>query len=175
MGECNYYLKARFQSTEAAAAARPRLVALLAEGERAYDFWQDSRRRCWDGSNVSASEFWTEFHERFPLVVVYLRDLIDIPDWDNGLVGHLGNLVDPRPEREPPHATLIQDGDLLLLQLNMIWHFSDMGLLERYCREELGAMAVGSISDEQLETDMDSELEGGADEPVSDPFEAIWV
>ncbi len=173
MGECNYYLKARFRSAGDAVAAQPRLVALLAEGEQAYDFWQHSRR--WDGPKLSADEFWAGFRGRFPLVVGYLRALAGTPDWDNGLSGHLGCLVDPGLGRQHPAATLVRDDGLLLLRLNMIWHFTDMGLLERYCREELGAVAVGSISDEQLESDLGSELEDPLAMPDVDPFEAIWV
>jgi hypothetical protein len=38
MGECNFYLKARFKTAKQARAAMPRLTALLAEGEVAYKY-----------------------------------------------------------------------------------------------------------------------------------------
>jgi hypothetical protein len=174
MGECNYYLKARFKDAAAAGAAEPRLTALLAEGEGAYDYWQGSRR--WDGPDVPAAEFWAGFRQRFPLTVGYLKELAGIPDWDNGLAGHLGCLVDPRPGRPHPGASLVREGDLLLLRLDMIWHFTDMGLLERYCRDELGAVGVGSASEEDFDMDEDSDLEDDtARDPNFDPFEGIWV
>lgn len=174
MGECNYYLKARFADENDAASAEPRLAQLLAEGEGAYAYWQDSRRR--NRRVGSAAKFWTGFRERFPLTFGYLKELGGISDWDDGLAGHLGNLVDPRPDREPrPRASLIQSDDLLLLQLDQIWHFTDMGLLERYCREDLGAIAVGSISEEELYLDEDSDLEEWSRGTDSDPFEAICV
>jgi hypothetical protein len=69
---------------------------------------------------------------------------------------------------------LVRSGDLLLLQLNMIWHATEMGLLERYCCEDLGAVAVGSLSEEDLDLDEDSDLEDAHD-PDLDPFEAIRV
>jgi hypothetical protein len=170
VGECNYYLKARFR--DAAAEARPRLAALLAEGERAHRYWQDARQG--DEPATSADDFWVEFRERFPLTTNYLGELAGVEDWDDGLVGHLGSLVDPEPTRPDPSATLNQDDDLLLLQLNMIWHFSEMELLERYCFLELDALAVGSISDETV-AEMFAEQTGRDLEPGFDPFDAIWV
>jgi hypothetical protein len=175
MGECNYYLKARFKDSEAAAFAVPRLSALLAEGERAYQYWQGSRR--FNGPTVPDSAFWAGFRERFPLVIGYLRELAGRTDWGNGLSGHLGCLVDPRPKGLLDHrASLVQSGDLLLLQLNLIWHGTDMGLLEHYCWADLGAIAVGSVSEEDLDVDEDSDLDEDAPrKPGIDPFEAIWL
>lgn len=172
MGECNYYLKARFRDADAATEARPRLAALLAEGERAYDYWQEARRS--ENPEVTADEFWAGFRERFPLTTNYLGELAGVEDWDDELVGHLGSLIDP--ERTGPRAcaTLTQDDDLLLLQLNMIWHFSDIGLLERHCFLELDALAVGSISDETAEK-LFAEQTGRDPEPGFDPFDTIWV
>jgi hypothetical protein len=43
IGECNYYLKARFSTAEEAAAAVPRLSELLGQGEAARDYWQNAR------------------------------------------------------------------------------------------------------------------------------------
>lgn len=172
MGECNYYLKARFRDEGVAAEARPRLAALLMEGEQAYNYWQAARQG--DEPEMSADDFWAGFREQFPLTTGYLGELAGVEDWDDELVGHLGNLVDPNSTAPSPPAILTQDGDLLLLQLNMIWHFSDMGLLERYCVVDLGAMAVGSISDETVAEVM-SEQTGREIEPDFDPFDAIWV
>jgi hypothetical protein len=166
MGECNYYLKARFTDEAAAATAEDPLVALLAEGEGAYDYWQGSRR--WDPPEVPADEFWAGFRKRFPLTTGYLKELVGIPEWDNGLAGQLGCLVDPRRgSKGHPSALLVRSGDVLQLRLNMIWHATEMGLLERYCRD-LGATAVRSLSEENLDRLADNESD-------FDPFDAIWV
>jgi hypothetical protein len=164
MGECNYYLKARFRSEADAATAEPLLAALLGEGARAYQYWQDSRphplrhKRGWHPP--SNSEFWDGFREKFPLVMRYLRELAGTADWDNGLSGILGCLIDPLQERTgQPNAVLWQYQDTLFLELNGIWHGTTLNWLERYCREELGAVAVGSISEEDFELPEDSDWE----------------
>src|SRR4051794_13554688 len=99
MGECNYYLKARFASAEKAKEAEPRLIELLAEGEKAYRFWQGSRPLFGGRSNPNhvvptAARFWQVFRERFPLTYRYLGTLAGIEHWNNGLAGEL-SLVDP--------------------------------------------------------------------------------
>ena len=177
MGECNYYLKSRFKDPAAAAVAEARLVALLAEGESVTASGKDpagsaSRRFLPPNSGPSSAS-----GSRWE--IGYLRDLAGIPDWVNGLAGHLGCLVNPRPaEGYTPRASLVRFGNLLLLQLNMIWHGTDMGLLESYCREELGAVGVGSISGEELEelwkegSDLEDDEGHG---PDIDPFEIISV
>jgi hypothetical protein len=93
------------------------------------------------------------FRFQFPLVCHYLAERNGIEDWDNGLAGTLGQLVDPQRERRwAPSASLTRRDRLLLLQLNGIWHCSDMLLLERFCILDLDAVAVGSISEEQFES-----------------------
>ncbi len=155
MGECNYYLKARFPSEEAANAAFPRLVKLMTQGEKAYDYWQSSRPGVLGETNdplPTTEQFWTAFHERFPLVIQYLGDLADSPEWSNGLAGQVGCLVDPTKTRTgDPYSVLTPEGDTLLLKLSGIWHFTEMTRLEQYCRDELGAVVVGSTSDEKME------------------------
>jgi hypothetical protein len=172
MGQCNYYLKARFATDAEARAALPRLVALLAEGDRAYQFWQD--RRCSrlpdppERGSQAAQQFWAEFRAQFPLVCEYLAELNGIEDWNNGLAGQMGALQDPTPKRHgPPGAELVCRGAVLFLQLNSIWHFSDLRLLERCCTDDLGARAAGSISEEQIDPDRDG--------PDVDPFDLIFV
>jgi hypothetical protein len=170
MGEANYYLKARFQSDQQAEAARPRLAELLAEGEKAYRYWQDSRSFFspdpkWQPPSVEM--FWKTFWARYPLVCRYLRRLAGTLDWNNGLAGWLGCLVDPRNERR---VSLFRVADTLFLRLNSIWHGTQMDLLERYCREDLGALGAGSVSDE----DFDLEEDEGEDEDF-DPFLVIDV
>jgi hypothetical protein len=179
VGECNYYLKARFPTAARAAAAMPRLCELLGQGEAARTYWQDSRPRIPRTSGPeppSAEVFWTGFRERFPLVHAYLRELADAADWNNGLAGQLSCMIDPRiPRRGDPSASLVQEGDTLLLKLGGIWHFAEVGRLERYLLEELGAIAAGSISQEELEWFEDED----DDEPVTpedwEYFEAIEV
>jgi hypothetical protein len=176
VGECNYYLKARFPDADTACAAVPALAELLGEGEQAYHFWQD-KRTCEDPPRCEplpiADEFWEEFRRRFPIVCRYLCEVDGVEDWDDGLVGILGCLVDPRDERRWfPSASIVCRNAVLFLRLNGIWHFSDLRLLERYCTAELGAQAAGSISEEELELDdEDSEL----DSEDFDPFTAIDV
>jgi len=182
MGECNYYLKARFATDAKARDAVPRLVALLAEGEQAYDYWQNTRRQQDQARRPSqrqspqeqqqiAAQFWSVFQARFPLVCDYLGDLVGIEDWSNGLAGQLGSLVDPQHKRRgDPSSSLVCRESLLLLRLNGIWHCSKMRLLEEFCKDELGAVAVGSVSEEEFDED-DSDIE----EPDFDPFAFIDV
>jgi hypothetical protein len=92
----------------------------------------------------------------------YLHELADTPDWNNDLAGQLSSMVDPRvPRSGDPSASPAHEKDTLLLKLSGIWHFAEFDLLERYCVEELGAVAVGSISQDELERYEDEE----ADEP----------
>jgi hypothetical protein len=153
LGECNYYLKARFPTAELAVIASSGLSELLGQGEAARDYWQSSRRhnaftqRNWQPP--TDEEFWASFRERFPLVHKYLGELADTTDWNNGLAGQLSCMVDPRVQRQlDPHAELEQDGETLYLKLSGIWHCAEMARLERYCVQELGALAAGSMSDD---------------------------
>ena len=172
MGECNYYLKARFATADDAKAALPRLVALLTEGEQAYGYWQDARTRedrVPRTSLPTAGEFWAEFRERFPLVRAYLGELDGVTDWDDGLVGQLGSLVAPQPDAlGDPSASLVCREAVLYLRLNGIWHFSDLRLLEEFCEADLGAVAVGSVSEEDFDRDEDE-----PEDPDFDPFDFI--
>jgi hypothetical protein len=117
-------------------------------------YWQDNRRYDVqeEPTAQSAMQFWAGFRQQFPLVCAYLAELNGIEDWDNGLAGNLGQLVDPqRKRRWAPNSSLVHREKMLLLQLNGIWHCSDMTLLERFCIIELDAVAVGSVSEEQFE------------------------
>jgi hypothetical protein len=171
VGECNYYLKARFASAERAADALPRLCELLGQGEAARAYWQAARPvslRRGDAAPPPAEVFWAGFRERFPLVHVYLRELADTPDWNNGLAGQLSALVDPQATRpRDPRASLIQASNLVLLKLCGIWQCAELGRLERFCREELGAVAVGSLSE--------YDYAWGEDVPDGEYFEVIPV
>lgn len=162
MGQCNYYVKARFASAREAELAMPRLEALLIEGEAAYEFWQSARPHQALGNPnfkaFTAEAFWERFREAFPLVWTYLGRLGGRKDWDNGLAGHL-SLRDPRPTgRHQAGASLFRVEDLLFLTLIDVWHCSSTSLLERYVRDQLGAVAVGSVSEEQF-SDVDREDE----------------
>ncbi|MBY0458179.1 MAG: hypothetical protein K2V38_12625 [Gemmataceae bacterium] len=161
MGEANYYLKARFATAKEAKAALPRLADLLAEGEAAYTHWQAERRIGFPADQRPTAEaFWAAFREQFPVVCGYLAELNGVEDWDNGLVGQLGLLVDPRRRRRrEPNASLQCQRDTLYLRLNGIWHLSEMDLLERYCTGVLGAVTVASTSA------YPDEVEGDPDEP----------
>lgn len=177
MGECNYYLKARFPTTEGAGAAVPRLNELLGQGEAARAYWQDARPHPLREAHQqapSAEAFWAGFSERFPLVHRYLRELAGTPDWNNGLAGQLSCLVDPRVSRRgDPSASLVQDGDTLLLKLSGIWHCAELGRLQRYCVEDLGAVAAGSISQEALEYYEDEDADDPEVPEDWEYFEAI--
>jgi hypothetical protein len=177
VGECNFYLKARFRTDAEARAAEPRLLALLSEGEDAYHFWQDAREGYFqrhrrhspleETEHQEAIQFWAEFRARFPLVCDYLGELVGTDDWYNGLAGHL-SLVDPqRPRQFRPLASLIRRGPLLLLQLNDVWHCSSMELLERYC-VTVGAVAARGRSESEYEI-------GACGDPSFDPFALILI
>lgn len=146
MGECNYYLKARFASPTDVATAALRLTSLLTEGETAYRYWQDLRSGAAAQTRPQAEQFWADFGTRFPLVCVYLGGLNGIADWANGLAGRLGMLLAPDERRSLPNASLSCEDDALYLRMNGVWHMSDLRLLERFCTAHLGAVAVGSTS-----------------------------
>jgi len=168
LSERDFYLKARFATVEQATASMPRLSELLRQGEAAYLYWQDSRPgahgRQEDWQLPEAETFWAGFRQHFPLVHRYLRELADTPDWNNGLAGQLSCLVSLYSLQAKPFASLIQEGSLLLLKLSGIWHLAEMGRLERYCREDLGAVAVGSMSEDDLDWDEDEEELGPPDD-----------
>lgn len=149
MGLSNYYLKARFRSPEEAATAEDRLATLLTQGQQAYRYFQDARRT--GQPPVTSDTFWAGFRERFPLVAAYLRGVAGAADWDGGLDPHLACLVDPESGRGEASASLDQADRVLYLRLDLIWDYSDLGLLEQYCRDDLGAVAVGSFSDENFD------------------------
>ena len=161
MGECNYYLKARFQTAEHAKDAAARLCDLLGQGEAARAYWQNSRPvSASSGASKppSAEQFWAEFEERFPLVYAYLGKLAGIAHWDNGLAGQLSCFVDPRvARRHDPSASLTIENDVLSLKLSGIWHCAEFDLFERYCRGALGAVAFGGVSDENFDLDEEDE------------------
>jgi hypothetical protein len=169
LSERDFYLKARFATVQQAAAAMPRLRELLRQGEAAYLYWQDLRPGA-HGSQAgrqpaNAETFWAGFRQRFPLVHRYLRELADTPDWNNGLAGQLSCMaVSLDPPQSKPFAALVHEGVLLLLKLCDIWHLAEMGRLERYCREDLGAVAVGSMSEDDLDWDEGEEELGPPDD-----------
>jgi hypothetical protein len=155
MGECNYYLKARFENDRAAVQAIKPLAVLMAEGEKAYMYWQGARclGRPTD-KQPSAEQFWAGFRQQFPLTCIYLGLFVGIKDWSDGLAGTLGCLVDPLDDRkEQPRASVVRQGDELHVSLEGIWHFTNLGFLETYIEEVLGAVAVGSLSDEDWDED----------------------
>jgi hypothetical protein len=150
VGDCNYYLKARFARRKDAVVARSCLARLLAEGRRAYDYWQGSRafRLQGDPPPPSPEVFWAHFRTHFPLTTSYLGERAGVADYRNGLSGLLGCLADPADPRE---AALGCYDEELELKLINIWHCSDLALLERYLRDECGAVAAGSVSEENFD------------------------
>jgi hypothetical protein len=144
VGQCNYYLRARFRTPKDAEVARPRLAEFLAQGERAYDYWQGSRP--FGGPGPSPEEFWRGFREQFPDVWRYLGNLAGTAEWNNGLAGQM-SLVDPAGAA----ARLWREDNELFLVLRDIWHFSDLTRLEVWIRREYGALRVGSLSEEHFE------------------------
>jgi hypothetical protein len=166
MGQATYYLKARFHSAEDAEAARLRLVELLAEGEKAYRYWRSVLAPYGEDPKwrpISAERFWNTFRANYPLACRYLRHLAGRPDWQSELEYWMDCLHDPRTGRI---ASLSRVADTLFLRLNDIWHCTQLDLLERYCREDLGAIGVGWRSDGDFDPD---EREDGN----FDPFLAI--
>ncbi len=174
MGECNYYLKARFRSETEVRAALPRLALLMMQGEKAYDYWQGSRRTFHIERGTqppTTEEFWAGFRKRFPMVYHYLRNLAGCDDWSFYLAGNLGCLVNPLEERwREPNASLSWFDDLIMLEINGIWHHTDMRLLKRFIRDDLGAIDVAYVSGKML-----SFYENKARAGDYDPFELISV
>ncbi len=179
MGECNYYLKARFRTAKQAITAIPKLSDLLGQGELAARYWQDSRSGLRSGKlpkkkTLTSENFWTIFRERFPLVHHYLGELADSADWDNGLAGQLSCMVDPHSKRtHEPKSELFQKKNILFLKLSGIWHCAELERLESYCLKDLGALAAGSISEEDLESDDDDDEEASLDD--QEYFDAIEI
>jgi hypothetical protein len=161
VGECNYYVKARFNHPKDAEIARGQLTALLTEGEKAYEYWQSCRAFRPTGAPPmpSADEFWAHFRATFPLTTAYLGDVAGVDDYNNGLAGLLGCLVDPAGGQ----ASLECYDGMLEIVLRNIWHFSKMHLLERYLRQTCGAVAAGSVSEEDFDLPEDSSADDWED------------
>lgn len=171
MGECNYYLQARFRSVQEAEQGRERLEQLLAEGQRAYDYWQESRSL--DNRRAPSSEmFWGYFRTAFPRVTAYLEDLAGIDDWNNGLAGTLGCFQDPIDEQR---VRIKRVNAVLQVILYNIWHFSRLDLLERVVVEDFRAIKVNTASEEELEDETEFDSEDKRFDEVFDPFEFIPV
>jgi hypothetical protein len=172
VGECNYYLQARFVSPQVAEEALPKLVSLLGQGQEAYDYRQGSRDIIKPaGKRPTPKEFWTHFQEAFPLVTRYLGKLVGIENWNIGLAGQLGCLVRSDAQR----AHLQRQGDVLRLTLRDIWHCTEMDRLERFFTAELGALVVNWASEERLEEEVDFDSEEGRFDEFFDPFSFIPV
>jgi len=162
MGECNYYVKARFASSEAAKAAIQPLLELLEQGDSAYNYWQKSRsnpRNRVRQQPPAAGEFWATFRNEYPLIIGFLGDFADSLDWDNGLAGHLSCMADCQTQIRSLGTCITQEHDEIRLKLASIWHCADLSMLEAYFIDKLGAIAAGSISEEDLEMDEDDEDE----------------
>lgn len=145
MGEATYYLKARYPTVQAAEQAASDLRDLVAEGQQAYDFWQQRR------GDTDRARFWTDFKSRFPLVVDYLTDAREggkpVLDGDpnNDPAGHLdfGN-------EEELSFNLEQNGTLVTFYA-LCWHFAEWDTLVAWLIRVTGATKASWISDEYIE------------------------
>ncbi len=107
-----------------------RFCERLGQGEAAYHDWQNSRPGVLRKQSPTAETSWAEFRERFPIVIEYLGDLADTPDWDHRLVGPLGWLVDPRVRHTADlRAWWFQQDNTLSLNQRGIWYFQRLGAI----------------------------------------------
>ncbi len=137
MGECNYYLKARFKNRKALDAAVPKFEAFLKEADEAGDFWQKHRG---DGNDKA---FWDMFIPRFPLVTKYLGKLVG-GDSHNGLAGELsfGN----------EEGYLAKDKKSpVLCYSEYTWHLASWNRLCDFLKSEFGAIKTNWISEEDID------------------------
>jgi hypothetical protein len=83
MGECYFYLKAKFPSTQHLKKVYPDIQKFLKEGQKAEEWWQNHRG---DKPKI----FWTAFETNFPTVTQYLKHAGKFgADNNNGLSGQL--------------------------------------------------------------------------------------
>ena len=135
MGEANYYLKARFESAEAAERALPQVLKLLQRTADCYAAWQGDR----DGG---AARF-SAYKDVFKTLGITSKD------WDNDLAGQLDSPLvargDGTYENEEQLGT---DGPVLMFS-GEVWHFANWTGFERALLK-MGAIKVAWLSDEHM-------------------------
>ena len=140
MGECSYFLKAKFASHEKALVAAESLGKTLAEVGEAYAFWQANRGK------KNREEFWAEFEGKFPLAIEVLKLTRDVEvggDCHNGLAGKLSYCDQNASEVEV-------DGNEVKYSA-LVWHMADWDGLADWIKSALKAKAVTWASEEMID------------------------
>jgi hypothetical protein len=137
MGECAYFLKAKFATNKKASAAAKRLKQTLAEVEEAYSFWQKNR-----GKN--SAEFWSKFEAEFPLSTEILKAAgVEIGrDCNNGLSENLSYCG------EGQHVSVVGNE---IRYSAVVWHLADWEGLAKWIENALEAKAVVWASEECMD------------------------
>ena len=111
MGSANYYLKAKYKSTDDAREAVDFLKGFFREVADAHDFWQDNRE-------LPSKKFWPLF--KFPAVLKFLEDTEQKKDdCNNGLSG-----VMSFTESADSHESVELHGAEVWYHAE-VWHFAD--------------------------------------------------
>lgn len=147
MGSATYYLKAIFATEAAAETAFETVETFFEKAGKAHDFWQAER----NSEDVRA--FWKEFTTQYPAVERFLREDCNLNtvdgDCNNALAGNLsfGSI----PDFE------VVDSEIRISEYT--WHLADWTSLVHWFKRELGAIAAGWLSEEDVSTDYFSLIE----------------
>ena len=139
MGECVYYLKAKFATEEKARNAAEKLSEALAELDKAYDFWQKNRGK-------TPAEFWSNFEAEFPHAMAILKVTPGFElggDCNNNLAGKLSYCENGEPQVEVFGKEIRYSAE--------VWHFADWDGLKNWIESALEAEAVTWASDEGID------------------------
>lgn len=136
MGIAINYLKARFESADAAAEALPRVEAFVRQGVAAHAWWKAHRGL---EANGRRRDFWRQLSTAFPDVYASLGLLAD-GGCNEALLGFLEFGREGTIE-------LHVEGALLYYRAE-VWHGGDWDPLGHYLKTRLGALGVDWIGHE---------------------------
>ncbi len=131
-----YYLKVRFETAEAAAAALPAIRAFVHEGVQAFGWWRANRAM---ESKGERRAFWLRFRGLFPDVHDYLADKAG-GNCDEALLGLL--------EFGSPDRTELECDGRFLRYKAEVWHGADWTPMGEFLKRRFGALGFAWIGDE---------------------------
>jgi len=130
MGECVYYLKARFP--KGVLNKLTPIKGLFREGLKASHWWQDNRGR------EDHKQFWIDFSKEFPQVTDYLKTCTDCwGDNINKLSGVL-DFANGETDIDRMSCSPTPMGDEFYYE-SMVWHMSSWQPIADYLVKKFGA------------------------------------
>lgn len=134
MGECVYYLKAKFPEEKRAKAALKEIGALQEEGEEVDDFIESNE--------TESKEFWPGFEKKFPHISAYLKSINLFGSKEKGDLEGVLNFGNP--ENDAPYL----DGEGTLCLSAYVWHFAKWSPIADYLVKAFGATKTAVDTEE---------------------------